>query len=263
MTYRFIKQITFIIIYCFIFFVFFWGVYKLFIYHPSCFDGKQNQKETGIDCGGTCAPCEISGIPDPEILWKKFLPATAKDSNLVIALQNKTALYGAENIDYRIKFIGFDGRIIQEMTGKTFILPSQIKYLIIPNIPILTKDAADIQFNIEKIKWRIINVDNSLLLTRDVKARFSTGSDLGYITIEGKVINRGAVMLDSIAVRCLLFNKNKEVAAAGSTNIYTLLPNEERYFLATIPEAIPGAKNEDIDLTNIDAQAESNLFLYY
>ncbi len=168
-------------------------------------------------------------------------------------------------MDYRVKFIGADNRIIQEITGKTFILPSQIKYLIIPSISILAKDVSDIQFNIEKIKWKIINVDNSLLSTRDVKARFSAGSDLGYITIEGKVINRGAVMLDSVAVRCILFNKNKpaEIAAAGSTNVYTLLPNEERHFIITIPEKIPGAKKEDIDLTNIDAQAESNLFLYY
>ncbi len=265
MIYRLIKQLVYIFIYCVIFFLAGWGAYKLFINRPTCFDAKQNQNETGIDCGGPCPSCEIFGVPDPEVLWKKLLPATTKFSNLVIAMQNKTVRYGAENIDYRVKLIGADGRLIHEITNKIFILPSQIKYLIIPNIPILAKDAADIQFNIEKIKWRTINVDNWLLSTRDVKARFSMGSDLGYITIEGKVINRGAVMLDSVAVRCLLFDKNKppEAAAAGSTNVYTLLPNEERHFIITIPQAIPGLQKEDIDLTNIDTQADSNLFLYY
>ena len=26
-------------------------------YHPTCFDGVQNQNETGVDCGGPCRPC--------------------------------------------------------------------------------------------------------------------------------------------------------------------------------------------------------------
>ena len=28
---------------------------------PTCFDGIQNQGELEVDCGGPCAPCEISG----------------------------------------------------------------------------------------------------------------------------------------------------------------------------------------------------------
>ena len=32
---------------------------------PTCNDGIQNGTETGIDCGGTCPPCEESGCTDP------------------------------------------------------------------------------------------------------------------------------------------------------------------------------------------------------
>ena len=42
------------------------GISKPF---PDCYDGLQNQDETGIDCGGSCAPCpaklsaKLDGIP--------------------------------------------------------------------------------------------------------------------------------------------------------------------------------------------------------
>jgi hypothetical protein len=36
------------------------------VYVPTCFDGIQNQGETGIDCGGPCEPCKI--IEQPRII---------------------------------------------------------------------------------------------------------------------------------------------------------------------------------------------------
>jgi len=32
---------------------------------PTCTDGIQNGNETGVDCGGSCAPCDVSGCTDP------------------------------------------------------------------------------------------------------------------------------------------------------------------------------------------------------
>ncbi len=265
MSYRFLKQLVYIFIYCAIFFLLGWGGYKLFYVEPTCFDGKQNQNEAGIDCGGPCFPCAITGVADPEVLWKKILPATAKAGNLIIAIKNTTGKYGADNIEYAIRLVGADGRSLKEFSGKSFILPSQIKYIVIPNIDILARDVLDIQFSISKISWKTINVDNSLLGHRMVSGRFSAGADLGYITIGGHVINRTAIILDNISVYAVVYNKNNppEPVAVGSTNVYTVLPNEERFFQINIPGPIFGVKKEDIDLENIDILPDANLFLYY
>jgi len=265
MSYRLIKQITFILIYCLIFFFLGWGVYKFIIYRPTCFDGKQNQGETAIDCGGPCPACEIVGVPEPQILEKIMLPATSNLSNLFIKLRNQSGKYGAESIEYRIKLRNFGGGVLKEFTRKDFLLPLQIKYLIIPNIEILAKDVVSIDFIIEKIKWKEIAVSPDILSIIGERAHFSGKTEPGYILIEGNVINRGGVVLDAVSISSVIFDKSQPVksVAVGATNVYTLLPNESRYFRIIIPEPIPGIKKTDIDLTNIDVSADANLFLYY
>ena len=37
--------------------------YKTFYRIPTCTDNKENQDETGIDCGGSCKPCKVKIIP--------------------------------------------------------------------------------------------------------------------------------------------------------------------------------------------------------
>ena len=42
---------------------------------PSCTDGIQNQGETGVDCGGPCAPCSTGGCESfPDIIATRDLP---------------------------------------------------------------------------------------------------------------------------------------------------------------------------------------------
>ena len=36
---------------------------------PTCFDGKQNQGEGGIDCGGPCVKLCPSAFLPPEVIW--------------------------------------------------------------------------------------------------------------------------------------------------------------------------------------------------
>lgn len=45
-----------------------WDAYVTCITCPTCTDGIQNGSETGIDCGGTCAPCPGSVCSDPWVI---------------------------------------------------------------------------------------------------------------------------------------------------------------------------------------------------
>ena len=39
----------------------------------SCFDGKKNQGEEGIDCGGPCPPCELKYAEPLKVYPTKYL----------------------------------------------------------------------------------------------------------------------------------------------------------------------------------------------
>ena len=54
------KKIVIIFIYLTFFLLFSLSLYFYFKPQPSCSDGKQNQNEQGVDCGGVCVQeCDI------------------------------------------------------------------------------------------------------------------------------------------------------------------------------------------------------------
>ena len=72
---RFLKQFIYGLVYVIVFVALVYGTYVLFIYArpASCFDGRQNQGEREIDCGGPCEPCGLKLVQDiatstPQIL---------------------------------------------------------------------------------------------------------------------------------------------------------------------------------------------------
>ena len=60
---RKLKQFLYGGIYLAVFGLIVWGLLSVFIVkEPTCFDLKQNQGETGVDCGGLCESCELKNI---------------------------------------------------------------------------------------------------------------------------------------------------------------------------------------------------------
>ena len=60
---RKLKQFLYGGIYLAVFGLIVWGLFNVFIVKEStCFDLKQNQGETGVDCGGLCESCELKNI---------------------------------------------------------------------------------------------------------------------------------------------------------------------------------------------------------
>ena len=60
---RLLKQFLYGFFYLAILVSLIWLVYSFeFKPAPNCFDGKKNQEETGIDCGGSCISCEVKAL---------------------------------------------------------------------------------------------------------------------------------------------------------------------------------------------------------
>lgn len=70
------------------------GVPLFFVLYktPTCFDGKQNQNEKGIDCGGVCTRLCSSDIANPIVLWQRSFVVTDGVYNAVAYVQNPNVL---------------------------------------------------------------------------------------------------------------------------------------------------------------------------
>lgn len=95
----------------------------------TCFDGKKNGHEEGVDCGGFCVSCELKYAAPLEIISSDILGIGQNASELSVKIRNSNADYGAR-FSYQINVISLLGVKVSEASGESFILPHSEKYLI-------------------------------------------------------------------------------------------------------------------------------------
>ncbi len=92
---------------------------------PSCSDGKMNQNETGVDCGGVCTLVCRGGAKDITILWTSIFPVRTGMYDVVAYVENANFGIGAPSIPYMVKLYDSLGAVIAEEAGETYAQPNE------------------------------------------------------------------------------------------------------------------------------------------
>lgn len=263
MPYRTFKQLIIIAIYLLILAGIGTGLYFHYRAEPTCFDGKKNQGEEEVDCGGPCPPCEIRYLRKPEILWADFFATGEHSGDVAVKIKNSNSRYGARKFSYKMVLLDAFGEELAARVGESFVMPQELKYLVEPKFDVVAGEVKDVQIEIFDIQWAALSDYQPDLSARGVRARFSVPPEIGYLEVSGLVMNRGAILLDRVGVNAILYDKDRRPIAAGRTEIRSLKPNGERYFKILWPKPFPGVSDENIDFTNIEVVPEANFFLYY
>jgi len=102
------------------------GVYfSYFNTPPSCFDGKQNGDERGVDCGGSCARVCPFDVDEPRALWARSFEIVQGQYNAVAYIENTNQYVGAPELSYTFKLYDENGLII-ERRGVTTLPPDSV-----------------------------------------------------------------------------------------------------------------------------------------
>ncbi len=253
------KQILYGAGFLFLIFLFLFGIYWFWLKPaPSCFDAHQNQNETGIDCGGLCEPCEIKTLSLPETTFVKVFPAD--DKTIAIAeIKNPNPEWGAAQLDYEFNLYDPDGNKMDDLSGKTFIYPGEIKKLVEPiDTPAKNVGRVEITFSnpVWKSKTEFPKPETQL---RELKTEEDRDSQ--RISVSGFIANKNPYVLSKIRTIALLYNKAGVPIAASKTENEKIDPFSEFSFkinfLAGIRLEGPaqtsfvknlavGSKNEDV-----------------
>ena len=112
------------------------GIYLAVRPEATCFDNTRNQRETGIDCGGPCISCNLKNNP-PLTIQKQptFFVTQEKKINIYFQLMNSDAEWGAKSFSYQLTLNGQNGET-QELNFSDFILPQEIKYILLPQVEV-------------------------------------------------------------------------------------------------------------------------------
>jgi hypothetical protein len=251
-SFRALRQLRVILLFAFFGIAIIVALYYTFVYvPPSCFDGKLNQGEEGIDCGGQCAtPCEWEKPEPIETEWSAYFKKKDNFYDLVARIRNKNNRFGSGFVPYVFIVKDKVQNVLKSVEGNSYIAPGQTGYIIETKIK-LPEGFDTVTFRIldDQVKWEkpSLNLagEDFKTFTRDVRrlyneAYFAEGS--------GTVRNQTSYNFGNVEISVVLYNKKKSVITVARTDMQDLKSGEEREFKVLWPEAFP---IEDVDYVEV------------
>ncbi len=185
---------------------------------PSCSDGVQNQDETGVDCGGSCAYLCTEQEQPPTVLFTKAIQNGEGRVDVIAKVENKNADAAAKDVPYKITLYGSDQSLIQEIPGTLDLPPGTSVPVFVPGIPSGKQSVVSAFLEIESSspKWFSMPTDSRIIpKVSDIK---QTGT-MSSPRIDATLSNPSVTALTNVKAIVLVHNDKGDVIAASSTII--------------------------------------------
>jgi hypothetical protein len=214
---RLLKQLLYGIGFLTVVFLLGWGVKAIFFSSPpSCFDGAQNQGETGVDCGGPCISCDVKNAQPIAVHYVKVFKA-GDGLGVVAEIQNPNVTLGAPTLVYSISLINALGATQQTINGSTFIYPGEIKYIIEPYVAQDPAQITQAQIAIPTSTIAWVGADQFVAPHVDVQ-NITTGMN-PTMRVTGRLTNQTPHDFPAPVVDALIYNKNGDILAASQVTL--------------------------------------------
>ncbi len=99
-----------------------WVYFANFHQPPTCFDGRQNGGETGVDCGGDCVRICAASVLEPTVKWSRSFRVTDGMYNAVGYVENTNREAATMELNYKFTLLDEAG-VITEVSGTTILPP--------------------------------------------------------------------------------------------------------------------------------------------
>lgn len=211
---------------------------------PTCFDGKRNGSEAGIDCGGSCElVCSFQAV-DPIVLWSRFFELQPGLYNAVVMIENPNTDVESEPVSYSFKLRDAENVLVAEERGEIRIPADRTIPLFIPNITTGNRIPVRSFFTFESpFVWGrttherpTVSVSNISLKKADTAPR-----------LDATLYNSGSQTLSDIYVVAVLSDASGNAVAASRTVVPFLDPKQEANIFFTWPNAF-GKNIASIDI---------------
>ncbi|MDE1970184.1 MAG: hypothetical protein KGI50_01235 [Patescibacteria group bacterium] len=203
---------------------------------PSCFDHKQNQNETQIDCGGVCMPCELKYPKPLEVVFAKNLPRSTSQSDVFAELKNPNLTVGASEVDYHITLYGHFDEVLGERDGTTFVYPGTSHYVYEPAFAIGATNVGRVDFAITNV---IFEPQDKFYFSDLQATGVALEKNNDVVRLTGTARNGSDLTIDNLSVVGILYDGDKQnVLAVSSTLLKTVLSREQRFFEISFPSSL-------------------------
>lgn len=211
--------------------------YILFYEEPTCFDGKQNGLERGIDCGGSCSLLCSGQALAPLVKWNRFFEIVPGLYNVVAYVENQNTNAGTSQLAYKFTLYDRNNAILAEKTGSIALRPKEV-------IPITTTGLntgklipARMSFEIlNEIVWEKASPRQPVIVTKDQELKFVDDSPRVTAILD----NVGYANVTDINTVVILYDKEGNAVGVSSTYVDEIVANRSKNIQFTWPQNFVG-----------------------
>ncbi len=206
---------------------------------PTCFDGKQNGTETGVDCGGGCSVVCVDTSP-LRIVWERVVEYDTGVYDLVALLENRSDDAAPRMIEYKADVFDTYNINIGTFTGTSVVRSGLNTALHIPNTRFGTTTPARVRFSVTDTD-PFERVNNRDAVASVVVVRESFENITGTSRLIVQIKNNLFAGVTNVPVRALLFDEEDTLIAVGSTVVDEIKAQGEvtAYFVWRKPVSRP------------------------
>jgi len=185
---------------------------------PTCSDGRQNQKEEGVDCGGPCPKKCLGEIKEPIVFWSKVFKIREGRYDAVSLVQNPNIFLFAPSVKYQFKLYDKNNVLITVREGKTFFNPGETFPIFEINIDVGNRLPERVFIEIEKnIQWERLDKEREKpQLVVSKKDLFNTEP---FPRLFAVIANKSIFNVSNISAAAILYDKDKNAKGASVTKI--------------------------------------------
>ena len=122
---------------------------------PSCTDGRQNQDETGVDCGGSCAYLCRHEVQEPRLSFARAVTNGSGRTDVIAYIENRNQNAEAKDAQYTVEVFDESGALLGKRAGMIDLPARATVALYVPGVYVGVGVAprAFVTFD-EDIGWR-------------------------------------------------------------------------------------------------------------
>lgn len=233
---------TTVFVLIFAFFVGYFG-YLIFSKEPTCFDGKMNGLEQGVDCGGGCNLMCLSTVSEVKVLWTKLSKIDSGLYDLAFMVNNPNKDSSPLNLPYLISVYGQSGEVIFENQGTFSFEPGKSTPVVVPSVYLEKMPSQmSVRFGTSSFYKAYGEIGDRVTVER-----ISLNRQIDKDEIIVNVKDRTLRLIESFPLIVVVYDNEGEIITTGYSKVFDLKGEEERDVSFVWPKPIEG------DIGNIRA----------
>lgn len=204
--------------------------FLLFYNSPTCQDGKQNQGEEGVDCGG---PCELVcgfKIVEPIVRWSRPVKTIAGVYSVVAMVENLNISAEAYSTPYVFKLYDNQGLLISERVGEAFIPSNKIFPIFEGSIATGNRVPQRVNFEFTaQPKWVKTAISESGILIKNIIFKEKNDLPRIFATIE----NNFASDIKNVELIVTVFDNDNNLMGSSKTILDLIKKNSSENVIFT------------------------------